>query len=194
MLVPLRLLMSLVVLLLLCAPPSASHGELSLDLDADEQERSQAQQTNCTNITCTGTAMVCVVSNRAAPVPPSPTNGSSGSTVATCQHKPLLPLAACDIEAGVALLFGLALASAGGVGGGALVVPILMLLNGWDAGATVPFAQLCGFATAVPRFLMAVGKSHPNHPERPLIGASLHIIITSSSSSHRWRGSDLYTK
>ena len=89
MLVPLRLLMSLVVLLLLCAPPSASHGELSLDLDADEQERSQAQQTNCTNITCTGTAMVCVVSNRAAPVPPSPTNGSSGSTVATCQHKPL---------------------------------------------------------------------------------------------------------
>ena len=95
---------------------------------------------------------------------------SSGGGGDTGQHKPLLPLAAGDIEAGLALLFGLALASAGGVGGGALVVPILMLLDGWDAGATVPFAQLCGFATAVPRFLMVVGKPHPHYPQRPLIG------------------------
>ena len=87
-----------------------------------------------------------------------------------CQHKSLLPLAAADVEAGIALLLGLALASAGGVGGGALVVPILMLLDGWDAGATVPFAQLCGFATAVPRFFMVVGKRHPHHPHQPLIG------------------------
>lgn len=87
-----------------------------------------------------------------------------------CQHKPLLPLAAADVEAGIALLLGLALASAGGVGGGALVVPVLMLLDGWEAAATVPFAQLCGFATAVPRFLMVVGKRHPHHSQQPLIG------------------------
>ncbi len=93
----------------------------------------------------------------------------------TGRHKPLLPLSAADIEAGVALLFGLALASAGGVGGGALVVPILMLLDGWEAGATVPFAQLCGFATAVPRFLMVVAKPHPHHPQRPLIGARCSV-------------------
>lgn len=100
------------------------------------------------------------------------TEGSSSDDGGgTGRHKPLLPLAAADIEAGVALLFGLALASAGGVGGGALVVPILMLLDGWEAGATVPFAQLCGFATAVPRFLMVVAKPHPLHSERPLIGA-----------------------
>ena len=49
----------------------------------------------------------------------------------TCQHKPLFPLSSADISVTVVLFFGLALASAGGIGGGGLTVPLLILITGF---------------------------------------------------------------
>ena len=101
-----------------------------------------------------------------------------GSKTDQCVHKDLRPVVTGDWLACVALFFGLSLASAGGVGGGALVVPILILLDGWGAAATVPFAQLCGFVTAVPRFAMTVTKRHPHDPRRPLIDFESFLVLT----------------
>lgn len=84
-------------------------------------------------------------------------SSGSGKVHSVCEHKALLPICTADVFTTMALFVGLSLASAGGVGGGALVVPILVLLEDFSAGAAVPFAQLCGFATAIPRFFMALG-------------------------------------
>ena len=94
----------------------------------------------CGNYTCSAPMDVCffIATNAGTGAGAAVANASAAGAPG-CHHKPLLPLVAGDIEATIALLFGLALASAGGVGGGALVVPILMLLDGWGAAATVPF-------------------------------------------------------
>jgi uncharacterized membrane protein YfcA len=105
-------------------------------------------------------------------------NNDTTTTAAGCEHKPLLPLNLADIQTAVALFFGLSLASAGGVGGGALVVPILILLENFGPSATVPFAQLCGFTTALPRLAMVVAKRHPRDPSRPLIDFESFVILT----------------
>eukprot|EP01048_Picozoa_sp_COSAG05_P042545 COSAG05_NODE_23038_length_260_cov_1.385093_1_plen_73_part_10 len=58
------------------------------------------------------------------------------------------------------------------------MVPILMLLENYGAAATVPFAQLCGFATALPRLALVVGKTHPLDARRPLIDLEAFVILT----------------
>jgi uncharacterized membrane protein YfcA len=108
----------------------------------------------------------------------SSSSSASGGLQDCCQHKPLLPIGAADVQTTVALFFGLSLASAGGVGGGALVVPILILLENFGPSAAVPFAQLCGFATALPRLAMVVGKSHPRSLQRPLIDFESFVVLT----------------
>eukprot|EP01048_Picozoa_sp_COSAG05_P016724 COSAG05_NODE_2192_length_3419_cov_2.728916_1_plen_498_part_00 len=125
-----------------------------------------ANQTVCTKSHCPSNLEVCVAVQQ------------GGIAIANCASRRAWPMQAADLRTVTALFFGLSLASAGGVGGGALVVPILILLEGVEATATVPFAQLCGFATALPRFAMTSRRRHPKDPARPLIDFETFLILT----------------
>eukprot|EP00124_Ichthyophonus_hoferi_P001696 Ihof_evm2s96 gene=Ihof_evmTU2s96 len=58
-----------------------------------------------------------------------------------CVHKSLLPFTWRDITMGIVGFFGCALSVVGGVGGGGLFVPVLMLLLNFEADVAVPISK-----------------------------------------------------
>jgi hypothetical protein len=125
---------------------------------------------------------------RATPVPPLRDNAAAAGAAAGAttppaapgapppRHKPLLPLDARD-SALFALIAGtLALAAGGGIGGGAIYMPLLVALGGFAPGAAVALSNLAILGGAAANLAINVTRQHPRAPGRPLIDWTLILV------------------
>lgn len=62
-----------------------------------------------------------------------------------------------------------AFANAGGIGGGAIIVPVYIFLFDYMTAESIPLSKATIFAGAVMNILMIVQKKHPHNPSEPLI-------------------------
>jgi len=84
------------------------------------------------------------------------------------EHKPLLPLTTYDYV-GFALMGSMtAIAAGGGIGGGGVLVPILILVMGFAIKAAIPLSSATIFGGAIFHFCRNVWRRHPK-ADRPLI-------------------------
>lgn len=95
-----------------------------------------------------------------------------------CVHKTLWPLSFMEAFGLFLIIFVSALANAGGVGGGQIMLPILMVVFAFDTHMAIPLCQviICGGA------LIAIGlKIQSRHPtkNRPLIQYELILLMIS---------------
>ena len=95
-----------------------------------------------------------------------------------CEHKDLFPMGVVEYL-GVFLVILLAgLSNAGGVGGGAIMTPILILLFGFIPHYAIPISQVIIFGGSLIAIAMKLPSRHPTR-DKPLIFYDL-ILLTNS--------------
>lgn len=78
-----------------------------------------------------------------------------------CHHQDLLPLS-FEVFVGFVILFFIsAIANAGGIGGGGLVMPILLLVLKFYTNEAIPISKLMIFSGALTSFLLGFKVKHP---------------------------------
>eukprot|EP00297_Palpitomonas_bilix_P009051 CAMPEP_0113874728 /NCGR_PEP_ID=MMETSP0780_2-20120614/4503_1 /TAXON_ID=652834 /ORGANISM="Palpitomonas bilix" /LENGTH=521 /DNA_ID=CAMNT_0000860549 /DNA_START=58 /DNA_END=1623 /DNA_ORIENTATION=+ /assembly_acc=CAM_ASM_000599 len=94
-----------------------------------------------------------------------------------CIHKPLFsPFLSLDAVGGIAIMIGCIFAVAGGIGGGGLFVPLLILVESFDVHEAVPLSKAMILAAAIVSFTSNVRKRNP-HADRPLIDLDCAIFL-----------------
>jgi uncharacterized membrane protein YfcA len=76
-------------------------------------------------------------------------------------HKKLLPTNPTEIIGFILILLTSALSNAGGVGGGGLVIPILLLMFKFYTHEAIPISKLTIFTGALTSFLLGLKQVHP---------------------------------
>jgi hypothetical protein len=107
---------------------------------------------------------------------PPPLDNAGPAAGPVPPHKPLLPLDASD-----GLLFGLiaatlALAAGGGIGGGAIYMPLLVAVGRFAPGRAVALSNLTILGGAAANLVLNVQRGHPRMPGRPLIDWTLILV------------------
>ncbi|GBF99864.1 hypothetical protein Rsub_12504 [Raphidocelis subcapitata] len=105
------------------------------------------------------------VSTAGYPPPPQPS------------HKPLWPLSSRDLLLFALTAATLVLAAGGGIGGGAIYMPLLAVLGGFTASEAVALSNLTILGGAVANLTLNARRPHPRAPGRPLIDWSLILIM-----------------
>lgn len=98
----------------------------------------------------------------------------------TCVHKTLFgPFTYLDAVSSVLCFLGGALANAGGLGGGAIFVPVLILLDNFTAVGAIPISKIMIFGAAIGNYVINVKKRHPNAPNlgKPMIDYTVTLVI-----------------
>lgn len=85
-----------------------------------------------------------------------------------CKHKEFLPPATQEIVGVFMIILGSALSNAGGIGGGGLLVPILILLLKFNTHEAIPISKLMIFTGSITAFLMGMRNKHPYRNGIPL--------------------------
>ena len=70
-----------------------------------------------------------------------------------------------------------ALANAGGIGGGALIIPVYMFLFNYTVGHSVPLSKATILAGAIINIIMSLNKRHPENKNRLLIDFRVSSFI-----------------
>ena len=78
-----------------------------------------------------------------------------------CIHKELFPIKEIEIIGLVIIFLTSALSNAGGVGGGGLVIPILLLMFKFYTHEAIPISKLTIFTGALTSFIISFGQLHP---------------------------------
>ncbi|CAM9892090.1 unnamed protein product [Ascophyllum nodosum] len=92
------------------------------------------------------------------------------------RHKPLHPIDGWDI-AGVGLAcIGLMIAAAGGIGGGGILVPLYILVMGFDPKHAIPLSNITIFGGAITNTVLNLSKRHPN-ADRPLVDWDVILVM-----------------
>ena len=78
-----------------------------------------------------------------------------------CEHKKFFPTSFSEMMGLVSIAIGSALSNAGGIGGGGLLIPILLLLLGFVAHEAIPISKLMIFTGALTSFLLGFRQKHP---------------------------------
>jgi len=107
-----------------------------------------------------------------------------------CKHKDLFPLKTIEIIGTVLILVLSALANSAGIGGGPLMVPILILLLGFNTHLAIPLAQTIIFGGSLIAIILKLKMRHPQknkpliyyeiimHVQSPvLLGTSFGVIL-----------------
>lgn len=79
-----------------------------------------------------------------------------------CVHKEFLPATIHEIIGGILIIIGSALSNAGGIGGGGLLIPILILQLKFSTHEAIPISKLMIFTGALTAFLMGLKNKHPH--------------------------------
>lgn len=91
-------------------------------------------------------------------------------------HKKLHPINGWDL-AGVGLAcIGLMIAAAGGIGGGGILVPLYILVLGFDPKHAIPLSNITIFGGAITNTLLNLSKRHPD-ADRPLVDWDLILVM-----------------
>ena len=91
-------------------------------------------------------------------------------------HKNLFPLTWRDTLGFAGATIGLVLAAGGGIGGGGILVPIFILVMGFEPKHAIPLANVSVFGGAIANTLLNVRKRHPQ-ADRPLINFELILVM-----------------
>lgn len=78
-----------------------------------------------------------------------------------CKHKQFFPPTIQEIIGAFLIIIGSALSNAGGIGGGGLLIPILILQLKFATHEAIPISKLMIFTGAFTAFLMGLKNKHP---------------------------------
>ena len=75
------------------------------------------------------------------------------------------------------MAISIALSNAAGVGGGALILPILIVLLSFTEPQAVALSNFLIFVGAVVRFIVGFKQRHPENPDRPAIHYDYVVLL-----------------
>ena len=107
-------------------------------------------------------------------------------------HKALFPLLAQEWVGIVCLTIGISLANIGGIGGGTLFVPIVILLFHFTASQSSPICATLVLLSACVRLGLSIPKKHPIHLNQPLIHYDTILLICPLLLAFTKIGNDYY--
>jgi len=94
-----------------------------------------------------------------------------------CSRKAIFPMGSKQIIGIIILTIISAFANAGGIGGGAIIVPVFIFLFDFMTAESIPLSKATIFAGAIMNIAMIINKKHPKNPTEPLIDFALASIM-----------------
>ena len=94
-----------------------------------------------------------------------------------CVHEPLVPLDSRKAFGMVLIILVSALANAGGIGGGAVIVPLYMYMFYYTVGEAIPLSKATIFAGALVNIFLIINKRDPQNQEVLIIDLPIASII-----------------
>ena len=91
-------------------------------------------------------------------------------------HKDLFPLDHSDIVGTILVGLGLMIAASGGVGGGGILVPLLIIVYGFHPKYAIPLSNFTILGSSVTNMILNLPKRHPE-AERPLVDWDLILVM-----------------
>ncbi len=91
-------------------------------------------------------------------------------------HKPLFPMDSGDIWGTLFVGLGSMIAASGGIGGGGILVPILILVFGFHPKYAIPLSNFTIVGSSITNMVMNLPKRHPN-VDRPLVDWDLILVM-----------------
>ena len=91
-------------------------------------------------------------------------------------HKDLFPVDKSDVLGFICATLGLMVAAGGGIGGGGILVPILILVMGFSPKHAIPLSNVTVFGGAVANTLLNINKRHPL-VDRPMVDWNLILVM-----------------
>lgn len=91
-------------------------------------------------------------------------------------HKPLHPIDGWDVVGVGLACIGLMIAAAGGIGGGGILVPLYILVLGFDPKHAIPLSNITIFGGAITNTVLNLSKRHPD-ADRPLVDWDLILVM-----------------
>ena len=91
-------------------------------------------------------------------------------------HKDLFPLDASDYWGTILVVLGLLIAASGGIGGGGILVPLLILVYGFSPKYAVPLSNFTIVGSSITNMMMNLPKRHPD-ADRPLVDWDLILVM-----------------
>ena len=79
-----------------------------------------------------------------------------------CKHKQFFPPFTIEIVGTLMIIVGSALSNAGGIGGGGLLIPILILLLKFQTHEAIPISKIMIFTGALTAFMLGLSVKHPH--------------------------------
>lgn len=94
----------------------------------------------------------------------------------TTTHKDLFPLDYSDIIGTTMIGLGLMIAASGGVGGGGILVPLLIIVLGFHPKHAIPLSNFTILGSSITNMILNLPKRHPE-AERPLVDWDLILVM-----------------
>mmetsp|Transcript_13011 Transcript_13011/g.19628 ORF Transcript_13011/g.19628 Transcript_13011/m.19628 type:complete len:493 (+) Transcript_13011:103-1581(+) len=91
-------------------------------------------------------------------------------------HKDLFPLDSNDIIGTILCVIGLMIAASGGIGGGGILVPLLILIFGFSPKMAIPLSNFTILGSSLTNLTLNLSKRHPD-VDRPLVDWDLIMIM-----------------
>lgn len=92
------------------------------------------------------------------------------------QHKALFPLDNSDYYGIIFTIIGLLVAASGGIGGGGILVPILILIFEFSPKHAIPLSTFTIVGSSITNMVLNITKRHP-HADRPLVDWDLILVM-----------------
>ena len=91
-------------------------------------------------------------------------------------HKDLFPINQADVIGSFLVAVGLMIAASGGIGGGGILVPLLIMVFGFNPKYAIPLCNSTVFGSSITNVFLNVSKRHPE-ADRPLIDWDLVLLM-----------------
>ena len=92
------------------------------------------------------------------------------------EHKNLIPLNDSDMIGSLLVILGLMLAASGGIGGGGILVPLLIIVFKFNPKHAIPLSNFTILGSSVTNILMNLSKRHPG-ADRPLVDWDMILVM-----------------
>ena len=99
-----------------------------------------------------------------------------GAIQDSIMHKDLFPLEHSDIIGTAFVGLGLMIAASGGVGGGGILVPLLIIVFGFHPKKAIPLSNFTILGSSITNMILNLPKRHPD-AERPLVDWDLILVM-----------------
>lgn len=97
-----------------------------------------------------------------------------------CEHKEILPITLRDVVGILILLGVLSMATIAGIGGGATIVPLAIILFYFDVKEAVALSNFLIFCNGLVKLFFGLNKKHPHLPFKTIIDYNTVIIFNFS--------------